>query len=567
LASGFDWQTLVSEIATADRAPETVLQTQQTNLQAQNTAYGSIISELQTFQTDVQALQQTSLYTGRTTSVADPTVLSATAATGATAGSYAFNITQMAAASVQNGGTGISGALSTGTDVSTLALASANFSQPVTAGTFTVNGNQITVATTDTLQQVFDKISAATGGAVTGSYDNTTDTITLSSGSPITVGSAADTSNFLQVAQLYNNGTSSITSANALGSIQLNSTLANANFSNGITGDTSGNGSFTINGVTINYNLNTDTVNDVMKRINASGAGVVASYDNINNRFILANATTGDLGISLSDVTGNFLAATKLSTGTLTRGANLHYTLNGGGQIVSYSNTIDATSSGVTGLSVTALKTGSTTVTVGSDTGDLNTAITNFIAEYNKVQTLIDTQTSTSTDSTGAVTTSPLTGDTDISNLASRLRNEVFNSVPGLSGTINQLAQLGYSTNGQDNTIALTDSSALSNALSTNLSGVQDLFTNTTNGLAVQLNTYIGTLIGDSTGDTGSLVNHQNTLTSESTDLTNQINTIEQGVQAESARLTNEFVAMENTQAQINQQQQYLTQAITNGTI
>jgi flagellar capping protein FliD len=113
----------------------------------------------------------------------------------------------------------------------------------------------------------------------------------------------------------------------------------------------------------------------------------------------------------------------------------------------------------------------------------------------------------------------------------------------------------------------LTDSSALDNALSTNLSGVQDLFTNTTNGLAVQLNSYIGSLVGDSTGNTGSLVNHQNILTQESTNLTNQINTIEQGVQAESARLTNEFVAMENAQSQITQQQQFLTQAITNGTI
>ena len=33
-------------------------------------------------------------------------------------------------------------------------------------GTFTVNGKQITLATSDTLQAVFDKISTATGGAV-----------------------------------------------------------------------------------------------------------------------------------------------------------------------------------------------------------------------------------------------------------------------------------------------------------------------------------------------------------------------------------------------------------------
>ena len=49
-----------------------------------------------------------------------------------------------------------------------------------------------------------------------------------------------------------------------------------------------------------------------MNNINDSAAGVSASYDPINNRFVLANNTTGDVGISMQDVTGNFLAATGL---------------------------------------------------------------------------------------------------------------------------------------------------------------------------------------------------------------------------------------------------------------
>ncbi|MFO1511611.1 MAG: hypothetical protein U1F83_01645 [Verrucomicrobiota bacterium] len=70
----------------------------------------------------------------------------------------------------------------------------------------TVNGKQITINASDTLQTVFNNIQAATGGNVTGSYDSATDSITLSSASPIVVGSATDTSNFLQVARLNNNG-------------------------------------------------------------------------------------------------------------------------------------------------------------------------------------------------------------------------------------------------------------------------------------------------------------------------------------------------------------------------
>jgi hypothetical protein len=92
---------------------------------------------------------------------------------------------------------------------------------------FTVNGKQVTLATTDSLQQVFDKIATATSNTVTASYDSsvgqpTSDKITLGSGSPIILGSATDTSNFLQVAQLFNNGTGSISSTSALGSVLLN---------------------------------------------------------------------------------------------------------------------------------------------------------------------------------------------------------------------------------------------------------------------------------------------------------------------------------------------------------
>ena len=129
---------------------------------------------------------------------------------------------------------------------------------------------------------------------------------------------------------------------------------------------------------------------------------------------MLANKTTGDIGIGLQDVTGNFLAATGLSGGALTHGQNLLYTLNGSTQqLVSQTNTITQDSSSISGVSVTALATGSVTVTVGSDTTAVKTAIQNFIKDYNTVQSYIGTQTASSTDSTGNVTAGILSGDPD----------------------------------------------------------------------------------------------------------------------------------------------------------
>jgi flagellar hook-associated protein 2 len=118
----------------------------------------------------------------------------------------------------------------------------------------------------------------------------------------------------------------------------------------------SGAGEFKINGVSIAFNASADSVSGVLARINNSSAGVIASYDSVNDRFTLTNKTTGDMGIAFEDVTGNFLAATKLSSGSLQRGNNLLYTLDDGAELVSQSNTITEASSGLAGLSVTARK-------------------------------------------------------------------------------------------------------------------------------------------------------------------------------------------------------------------
>ena len=78
-----------------------------------------------------------------------------------------------------------------------------------------------------------------------------------------------------------------------------------------------------INGVNISFDASTNSINDILTAINNSAAGVTATYDSVNNRFVLTDNTTGDVGISVQDVQGNFLKATGLSTGTLQRGNNL----------------------------------------------------------------------------------------------------------------------------------------------------------------------------------------------------------------------------------------------------
>jgi flagellar hook-associated protein 2 len=578
LASGMDWSTVVTELANAERAPETQWKTQQTTLNNQNSAFTTIQGDLTTLQTDVETLQSSSLYTSRTAQTTDSSA-TATAASGTNIGTYSFAISQLATATTINGASGVNSALSTDGNLSNVTIGTAGFATPVTAGTFTINGQQINIATTDSLQDVFNAISKATNGEVTASYDSTSgdsnfDKITLTDtkGNDISLGSAADTSNFLQAARLYNGstGATSITSSAPLGSVQLSVSVQDADLKTAVQGDSSNNGSFTINGVTISYNTSSDSIQNVLDRINSSGAGVTASFDPQNSRFVLTNNTTGNVGISMRDVTGNFLAATGLATGQTVSGQNLLYKLNGGTQqLTSLSNTITSDSSGISGLSVTATKATSFTVTVASDTSKITTAIQQFVTDYNSVQSYITSQMAVTHNADGSVTAGLLTGDMTATGIASSLRTTSFAgiSLANSTGGISSLADLGVTTNGQNNTVTL-DASTLTSALSSNLNAVQSFFTDSTNGLATQLINYLNDTIGGPNITTpGTLSQHETNLSAQSSDITTQINNLETKITSDTSHWNSEFQAMEVAQAQVNQELTYLTQQVSSGAL
>ena len=574
LASGMNWSTVVTDLGNAERAPETQWQNQQSTIAAQNAAYTTIQGDLNALQLDAQTLSDPSFFNSVVGTSSSPSVASATAASGTPIGNFSFNISQLATAAQINGATSVSQKLVPDGIPADVTIGTAGFSTAVTDGTFTVNGAQVSISSSDSLQQVFNNIAAATSNAVTASYDSSTDTIKLTSSSAITLGSATDTSNFLQVAQLYNNNggtsnnTGTITSTSALGHAKLSATLANAGLNTAVSDGGSGNGAFTINGVTINYNASNDSLQDVLNNINESGAGVTASYDPVNNRFVLANNTTGDMGIAMQDLPGqgNFLAATGLSGGTLNHGKNLLYSLNGGTQqLVSQSNTIDSSSSGIHGLTVSALTTGTTTVNVATDTGNISTAIQKFVTDYNSTQSFITSQQAVTTAADGTVTPGTLTGDTNTNSIVTSLRSmmSAVENIAGTTGTVHGLSDLGFQSNGQNNTLALSDPGTLTSMLTSNLSDVKALFSNATNGLAVQMNNYVTATIGDN----GTLTTRQADLTQQSTDISTQISNLETKIANDTNQWNAEFQAMETAESQTNQELTYLSQSVSSGAL
>ncbi|HMJ88380.1 MAG TPA: flagellar filament capping protein FliD, partial [Candidatus Acidoferrum sp.] len=341
-----------------------------------------------------------------------------------------------------------------------------------------------------------------------------------------------------------------IESSSKLGAIRVTQAMSSGNFTTAL----SATGEFKVNGVSITFSAATDTLGNVLDRINNSTAGVNASYDAVNDRVVLSNRMTGDVGVAIEDVTGNFAAATGLGAGTLQHGKNLLYSVNGGGVLTAASNTITDASSGITGLSVTALAEGTFTVGVAVDSTKIKTAITEFVTEYNKTQALINTNTASTTDAKGKVTAGLLSGDSDASSLNSDLRRMVTGDPTGLTGSILRLDALGFSSNGNDDSIVASNATKLDEAIASNLSGLKDFFTKATSGFANSFNTYLEKTIGEN----GTLVTRQTSLTAQSKNIDTQIASMERMVLANKERLKTSFIAMETAQARINQQLQYL---------
>ena len=387
----FDWKAIVDQLIAAESRPIETLIAQKAKNTEQTTAIAALRTAFTGLQDSVQAMRADNIFSLRTVSSSlAGTTWKTSSANGTPVGSYAVNVTRLATAATQRGLGDIGAALNPSANVSGLTLSNLNTASAITAGKFTVNGAQITVATTDSLADVFAAISTATGADIAATYDPATDRVSLTSlsNSPIILGSSVDSSNFLGVMKLANNGTDTVTSSGNLGTVKLfTATIANSALRTSVTGT----GTFSINGVSLSYDASTDRVGDVISRINASAAGVKAAYDATNDRFSLTNSTTGDVGVGLADPSG-FLAALGLTTAggaTFVRGQNASFTVNGGPALSSASNSLTADIHGITGLSVTVNSETAQTLTVQSDAATMSTYVQDFVTKFNTAQDLI----------------------------------------------------------------------------------------------------------------------------------------------------------------------------------
>ncbi len=500
LISGLKTGDIIDRLMQIERQPVNLLQQQKSREQARQAAWAAVKSGFSSLQSAVQQLTLRATINAKSVSTStpstSPTIVSATANADAANGAFTVKVKQLATQTVAQSNTYVGSAIDATASLSNnqaagwvTAVDTTEYSPGVNRY-FTINGVKIEVQAADTTNTLLARIKSTLEASLGGTWTpqltadslgraNNAVQIVPPVGTTVVLGAANDTSNFLQVANLLGAtaaGDGSVTSTRAVGGVLTNEVIA----TNGVTGlskarlatpisglDVNGKGSFTINGVSIAYS-DQDTVNGIVSRINASNAGVQASYDLSKDRLVLTSVSTGPRLITVADVTGNFLQATKVAnaTGALlnpTYGQNAIYSLNGGADQTSDTNTI---SNAVTGVTLNlqraqALADDPVTVTVAQDTTTTVNALQSFVTAFNSIVDVIAKQTAyDQTKKQGA----PLSGDSTVLSLERQLRSLVSATALGVTGKYQSLADIGVSTGAFGSAIGTTDKLQLDSA-------------------------------------------------------------------------------------------------------
>ncbi|MBI2471671.1 MAG: flagellar filament capping protein FliD [Planctomycetes bacterium] len=536
--------SLVNQYMALERRPLTALDTQKSNLSVSLGIYSDLktkISDLLTVSRDLADTTTSSIYNTRTSSTSDDTKISASANTGASAGTYQIRVKQLATgSSIQSTAQLITRpatvssskvAPGSGTIDVTKSFSSAGFASGSTpAGTVTIGSwTSADLSTYSSVQTFMDAVNNA-GVDANIYYNKTEDKFYLESktGTALTFSEseAGGGAGFFTQVKMRDATTPYAYhgTADATG-VQSDALLKNINFDTTLTSTTSG--KFKINGIEIAYNTDTDTLDAVISRINSSTANVNAFYDTSLDKILIKSKGTGSTDtITLSDVSGNLMNVLNLDTATATSGTNALLTINStssSDEISKSSNTftINGINYTLKNTNVTAYTdTTYTTVTVKQDTSALQSKITNFLDKFNSVTQYIKDKSGLDayTKARGV-----FAGNTTFTNLRDQLFRKLTEQVTGLtSGDPDYLSKIGITFNSSLKA-SLSDTTKFNNAISSSSTAVENLF-DSANGIANKIVSLIKPFAESTSTTTGSIIDEtKNVISTRVTSLENSI--------------------------------------------
>lgn len=297
------------------------------------------------------------------------------------------------------------------------------------------------------------------------------------------------------------------------------------------------------------------TIQQLVSTINSDpNADVYAASTNANT-IVFSSRTTGNAGpsfIQVSDPSGSLVEQTALAK----QGQNAAFTVDG----IAGSSTSNQVTNAIAGVT---LQLGGVTpvgspVTVvvnppAPSTTSVEAAVNKFVSDYNAAISQIEAQLTQKPDPSDP-TKGRLFGDFELRNVLSQMRTSMYASGAGLPAGMAALSDIGITTGGPSQATSLSaqqgqlvvDQAALTNAIQSNPSGVQQVLQKWSQSFTSLVNTDAasgGTIDGRIHGNTA-----------EITQMNNRISTLNTLLNAKQLALTLQFAALEASLAKIQGQ-------------
>ncbi|MCC7495155.1 MAG: flagellar filament capping protein FliD [Fimbriimonadaceae bacterium] len=467
-STGIDFSALADALIQIERAPIDALELKKEQASSRKSMLNEVSAALKSLKTSAEALAKPKSLSFVKATSQDADLLGISATNDAALGTWQVTVQQLASSTRVTSGfatqLGISAAANLNANLGT---AAANLGGGLTDGYVTINGHQIDInidtadpnnaATNDTLQEVIDRINGELGAGFA-RYDAATDKLVFTSSSASTVGAPGDTSNFLAKVGLLaspetiNGSDHERWTTHRLGRVNPSAKLSESSLATAL----GASGKFEINGTEVTWDAATDSLNDVLSRINSKVSSVVATYDAQTDKVVLTSRETGSLGITREDTGSNFLAAIGLrdnageSQAAASLGQNAKLSIpgfNNGQPIYSTSNTVTDAIPGVSLTLKQADLVNPIEVSTARDTSDLKTKLRDFVTRYNEATNLIQTRLNEEPlENASSVTTRRvglLRGDSMLARMRSQMAQAVTNTLQDLPTDFNRLGNLG----------------------------------------------------------------------------------------------------------------------------
>jgi flagellar hook-associated protein 2 len=476
LVSGINIDSIVSQIQDAERGPILQLQARQTTFQTQISGLLNVSSKLSTLLAVSTSVNNPANFNTKTASVtktsAGVSLLTATADSTATTGSYALTVQQLAQANKK--------ASQGFVDQNTTAVASGDGTFKFKVGS---SGTEysVTVSSSTTLQGLRDAINSS-GGSVTASIINDG-----TGSNPYRLVLTANSQGSANTITITNNDTTldftnkKVEAAYAFTTNSFAGTVS-SNAGNNYTGST--NKTFLVKIVTggdagvATYKYSIDGGITYLGANGAAynGSNAITTQGALTNYIDSAVASNStNEGVQLAFGSGTLAADDTFSIDVFNptfQSAQDAVVKIDNTTLTKPSNTITDAIQGVT-LNLTQADTSnSVTLSVSSDSAGLSEKIKNFVTAYNDVNKFLNDQ---FTFDPKVKKAGALLADPSVRAVQRLLKNVVSGSIPGLTSGKSNLSQIGIASDSKTGTLTVDDSK-LSAAISSDPDGVRRLF-------------------------------------------------------------------------------------------